>query len=148
MFEIKYKIVTENFNDINNITDEYIQYKFLLGSVSICMINDKIPMDWEWIPLLDFAYSLRNIVSLLKETKNDIEYFEFTESNETLNFAKFQNLIKITTSFSSIELIVSSEVFESEIILFHSRISNYVRRHVPNYIPENLEKYLQPLEML
>lgn len=41
--------------------------------------NDKtIKMDWEWIPVLDFALSVFTLSKSLLNEINDVEVFEFT----------------------------------------------------------------------
>lgn len=142
MFTIKYEIISEAFDDINNMTDEEIQYHFLLGNVCLHSANASIEMQWEWIPLLDFAHCLQHIVNNLKEDDATKQYFEFTESADTLEFSRQGEQLKIVASFSSIILETTFVDFEKALHDFHTSISEHIQRNVPNEIPTALQKYL------
>lgn len=70
MFVIKYKlsyIPSTVFDDAGE--EEFIEL----------VHNDKtIKMDWEWIPVLDFALSVFTLSKSLLNEINDVEVFEFT----------------------------------------------------------------------
>lgn len=61
MFEREFKVVSASFGNIDAITEEEVQYNFLPGSVSLSTENDKIEMELEWIPLLEFSFCLRKL---------------------------------------------------------------------------------------
>ncbi|RZK47952.1 MAG: hypothetical protein EOO99_11855 [Pedobacter sp.] len=142
MFRIEYKIITEQLQEIEDISDEEIRYDFLLGSVSLFSSNAEIEMEWEWIPLLDFAYCLQMIVSNLKANNTAKEYFEFTENAETLEFSRQREKLKIVASFSSVVIETSLVDFEKAVYDFHLNISEYIRRSILGEPPSVLQKYL------
>lgn len=142
MFRIQFKIITGQFDEIERITDEEIQHSFLLGNVSLHSCNAEIKMEWEWIPLLDFAYCLRVIVNNLSANDTAKEYFEFTENAETIEFSRQKEQIKITASFSSIVVETILADFEKAVYDFHFSISEYVRGNTSNKLPSVLQKYL------
>lgn len=142
MFRIEYKIITEQLQEIEYISDEEIRYDFLLGNVSLFSSNAEIEMEWEWIPLLDFAYCLQMIVSNLKANDSAKEYFEFTENAETLEFSKQRKKIKIVASFSSTVIETTFVDFEKAAHDFHLNISEYIRRSILGEPPSVLQKYL------
>lgn len=142
MFKIKYKIISKQFDDIDNITEEEIQYDFLLGNLSLLTSSTEIKMDWEWIPLLDFAYCMQGIVNNLKGNDTAKEYFEFTENAETLEFLKLSEQLKITSSFSSMMMEIRFSDFEKGVYDFHFRLSEYVRNNISSEPSNILQKYL------
>jgi|LakMenE01Jun11ns_1017448.scaffolds.fasta_scaffold9765424_1 hypothetical protein len=143
MLQIEYKIIDEFVGEIGNISDEEISYSFLLGNVSLISSDKMIEMNWEWIPLLDFAYCLKAIGKNLKIDGKSNECFEFTENTETINFSKEVNQLKISTSFSPVVILTTVKDFEIAITEFHSSISNYIREHIVfKDPPKNLQKYL------
>lgn len=143
MLKIEYNIIVEFDGNIENISDEEICYNFLLGNVSFSFADVKIEMDWEWIPLLDFAYCMQIIVNDLKVNDNAKEYFEFTENTETIGFFRKSEQLKIVPSFSILTIEVSMEDFEKAVCDFHFGISEYIRRILLNEKPPKvLQKYL------
>ena len=142
MFRIEYKIITEQPEEIEYISDEEIRYNFLLGNVSLISSDAEIEMEWEWIPLLDFAYCLQMIVSSLKGKDTAKEYFEFTENPETLGFSRQGEQLKIVASFSSIVIKAIFADFEKAVYDFHFSISEYIRANISSELPSILQNYL------
>ncbi len=142
MFKISYEIIQENLSDVVTITEEQIHYDFLLGNVFFITEKAEIKMDWEWIPLLDFAFCLSNIGKSLSKKQSFKECFEFTESGEIIEFSSEKNRIKIISSFSSVQLEMSIEIFVKSIEDFHCKISKYVRNKFQCELPYILKKYM------
>lgn len=142
MFNIVYKIIKEQFREIESMSEEDIRYSFLLGNITLVSSDVKIEMEWEWIPLLDFAYCLKEIKSNLKKNNSTKESFEFTENAETLEFIRKENELKISASFSSIIIMTDWDIFEKAVDDFHLNISIYIRSNISNKLSPILEKYL------
>ncbi|SMP29210.1 hypothetical protein [Chryseobacterium profundimaris] len=142
MFRIEYKIITERLQEIEYISDEEIRYDFLLGNVSFFSFNAEIKSEWEWIPLLDFAYCLQMIVGDLKINDTAKEYFEFTENAETLGFLRQKEQLKIVASFSPAVIETTFTDFEKAVDDFHLNISKYIRKNILGEPPSALQKYL------
>jgi hypothetical protein len=142
MFRIEYKIITEQPEELEYISDEEIRYNFLLGNVSLISSNAEIEMEWEWVPLLDFAYCLQMIVRGLKVKDTAKEYFEFTENAEMLEFSRQGEQLKIVASFSSTVVEAIFTDFEKAVYDFHFSISEYVRTNTSGELPSILQKYL------
>lgn len=142
MFHIEYKIIQEEFTGIERMPDEEIRYNFLLGNIILFSPNTRIELEWEWIPLLDFAYCLKEIVSNLKNSDYSMEYFEFTENTETLEFSRQKESLKIVASFSSVVIETTLMSFEKAVYDFHFSISEYIRRNISIEPPIVLKKYL------
>src|SRR5256885_7474594 len=129
MFRIEYKIVTEQFEEIEHISDEEIRYSFLLGNISLFSSDAAIEMEWEWIPLLEYAYCLKGIADSLKANNTTKGYFEFTENAEKLEFLRESEQLKIVASFSSTIIAMTLAEFEKVVNDFHSNISEHIRRN-------------------
>lgn len=142
MFRIEYKIITEQLQEIEYISDEEIRHDFLLGNVSLFSSDAEIEMEWEWIPLLDIAYCLQMIGSNLKANVTAKEYFEFTENAETLEFSRQREKLKIVASFSSTVIETTFVDFEKAVYDFHLNISENIRRSILGEPPSVLQKYL------
>lgn len=143
MFKINYNIITASFENIESMTDEELRYNFLLGSVIFNTACDKIEMEWEWIPLLDFSYSLSEISKKLAQKESPRICFEFTESAETLEFIREGINLKIIPSFTSTIMNVFFDDYNEEVKNFHKKISDYIKVNIDNKINNNhLNKYM------
>lgn len=142
MFRIEYRIVADQFQEIDNISDEEIRYNFLLGNVFLFSSNSEIEMEWEWIPLLDFADCLKRIVGNLRANVTTKEYFEFTENAETLEFSKQGEQLKIAASFSPTIIETTFVDFENAVYDFNVSISEHILKNISNDPPGVLQKYL------
>lgn len=145
MLKIEYKIINDNIHKFKSLNNAQIHYYFLLGDVSIISDYEIIDINWNWIPLLDFADCLGHILSDLKNGSNK-EYFEFTENEATIEFSLEKDELKIKASFLPKNIIKTSlDDFEKAINIFHSKISKYIRESISGEIPSILEEYLAPI---
>lgn len=142
VFRIEYKIIAEQLEELEHLSDEEIRYNFLLGNVNLISSTAQIEIEWDWIPLLDFAYCLQMIVNKLKANGIAKEYFEFTENAETLGFSRQREKLKIVPSFSSVVIETTFVDFEKAVYDFHLNISEYIRRSILDTPPGVLQKYL------
>ena len=142
MFEVKYQIIHQNYDNFESISEIDIRYGFLAGSIILSTSDAKIEMEWEWIPLLDFAYCMKKIVSNLKTNGTSKEYFEFTENAETLEFLRCEKQLTISASFSPVIIITDWEIFEKAVNDFHFNIGAYIRNNTSDELPKVLQKYL------
>jgi hypothetical protein len=143
MFSIDYNILSTSFDDVERMTEEELRYNFLSGSVVFNSGNCLIDMQWEWIPLLDFSFSLLGISKSLFDKESTSEYFEFTESAEQIEFRRDRHSLKIIPSFSSVTLEITFDEFANEAQAFHRRIVADIKAKI-GYDTGNpiLQKYL------
>ncbi len=117
------KSYASNFEvNLENITESILRYDVFLGSVTIMNSSSAIKLDWDWIPLFDFAASLVNIFESISQKEAAIEKFDFTEAEIFLFFEREKNEIRIFTSFSDSHLITTINEFEIEVFKFYKII--------------------------
>ena len=122
MFEIKYNFSKNNDMNVIDADETALRYNFFLGSLLLKKENKSIAIDWDWIPLIDFAICILIICnSLLKKTQGE-EEFEFTESDSKITFQKNGDKIKIITSFSDEILEMDFEEFQKSVKEFYKDI--------------------------
>lgn len=122
MFEIKYNFSKNNDINVVDADETALRYNFFLGSIILKKENKSIVIDWDWVPLIDFAICLLIICNnLLKKTQGE-EEFEFTESDSKITFQKNGNTIKIVTSFSDEILEMSFEEFKKSVRKFYKDV--------------------------
>lgn len=129
MFKIEYRILPASFDDIESITEEELRYTFLLGDVVFRYADTTIDMAWGWIPLLDFSLNLMQICNSLKLKQDCFEYFEFTESEETLKFERLNNELRILPSFGVHTISMRFDDFEKEVQVFYRGIKNFIKEN-------------------
>jgi len=122
MFEIKYRFAgnyTENLKAVDEMT---LRYEFFLGSLWFEKDDKKIAMDWEWIPLLDFALCLHTLCGHLDKQPKGEEVFDFTESDATVSFRREEDKCELFTSFSDSSLMMSFPEFQEAVQLFCKKV--------------------------
>lgn len=103
MFTIKYKFSIERPTLNENIIqadDMILRYDLFQGSIYLQSNETTITIDWDWVPIFDFALFLVHIYKKLLITENGKEILDFTESGETMTFARNYEDIEVITSFS------------------------------------------------
>jgi hypothetical protein len=122
MFEIKYNFLKDNDMNVVNADETALRYNFILGSIALKKDNNSITLDWDWIPLLDFAICLLAICNSLVKKGQGMEKFEFTESDSIITFQKNGDKIRVVTSFSDQFLEMSFEEFQKVIRKFYKDV--------------------------
>lgn len=122
MFEIKYRFVENQVDDVKNMDEMTLRYELFLGSLWLEKDEKKLSMDWKWIPLLDFALCMNVISTQLNKQVKGEEVFDFTESDATIVFRREEDTCEITASISDISLPVSFTEFQEAVQLFCKRV--------------------------
>lgn len=135
MFRITYSFAqtTGTTNNPRSIDEFALRYSLFNGSVNMRTEDNgvNIAMSWEWIPLLDFALSLRYIMSIFQINCIKRERFEFTESDSTILFAKHGNIINITASFSAESIVISDRDFYKGVTDFFNQLKHDIEGIYP-----------------
>ena len=122
MFEIKYSLSGNASSDVTKADETDLRYNLFLGSLILKTQKKSIIIDWDWIPLIDFAICLLAICNnLLTKIKGE-EEFEFTESDAKVFFQRNGDRIKIVTSFSDQVLEMSFEEFQKGVKMFYKNL--------------------------
>jgi hypothetical protein len=122
MFEINYNFSDDNSSDVTQADETVLRYSHFLGSVILKNGNNSVSINWDWIPLLDFALCLITIFNNLVQKIKGEEEFEFTESEAKIIFQKDGDRIKIITSFSDEILEMRFEDFQKTIKKFYKDV--------------------------
>jgi len=121
MFRIEYDILNIDIG-ASEVNKDSLRYSLFLGSAFFKDGTNEIIMDWDWIPPLDFAFSLQQINKRLAQTAEIRMEFEFTESDAKLIFKKNRNVIEISTTFSDCVLTVDKHEFATEVNRIYKQI--------------------------
>ncbi|MCE1169583.1 MAG: hypothetical protein LWX70_15980 [Sphingobacteriia bacterium] len=149
MMRIEYSFSDSNTTNIIKADEMALRYNLFLGSLTLKKDNHSILIDWDWVPLLDFALCLLEIYKKLSNQSSGLQEFEFTESDAKLIFEKSIDKINIAASFSNETLETSFEEFQIATKKFYKDVINDIL--VKNKeIKENatFTKYLQETERM
>lgn len=105
MVTISYKLSRDQRRDkpptnINGLDEARLRYYLLPGDVFFRADGKDFSAQWGWVPIIDFAASLRHIDDKLRTHHKAFETFEFTESDATLSFARDGDFVVIAASYS------------------------------------------------
>ncbi len=122
-FSIKY-FISKKFNcsykgKVVDADEMDLRYNMFFGSISLVRGISTIQLNWDWIPILDFALGVLSIYTKLSMNERGEVEFDFTESDERLIFERLSETIKITTTFSNEALEMTFEEFEQGCIKFY-----------------------------
>ena len=120
--------------DLATVDEMTLRYEVLLGDV-ICKAEDiDFSARWGWVPILDFAASVRQISEQLTTTDGIEANFDFTESNAEIFFKRRGNLILISSTYASGEIQVALTEFGTAVADFVSRVGKELSRLYPSLI--------------
>ena len=111
----------ENSSDLATADETELRYYAATGDIIIRNDQTDLSARWGWIPLIDFALSLRKIAATLTIAEGS-ETFEFTESDATLRFDRHGHGMTITGSYAAGEITVSFTVFADQAKDFAQRL--------------------------
>src|SRR5216683_1742235 len=100
-----------------------ISYDVFLGDILFKVNGLDFSGRWDWIPLIDFASSLRRIVDELSADDHAVSIFEFTESDATLRFERDADSVIISAGYA----IGSARVALAE---FGEAVDGFLRRMI------------------
>lgn len=123
MFKIIYNLSDDSIpSSKTEINNEDLRYYFFLGQVTLTTEKSSIFLNWNWIPVLDFAICLLKIYESLVKMDLGKEEFEFTESDEKIIFKKKMEKMIISTTFSDDNLELDFKIFGESVKVFFKAI--------------------------
>ncbi|MDZ4697703.1 MAG: hypothetical protein SGI86_21370 [Deltaproteobacteria bacterium] len=110
--------------DLAHAAPEELRYELFLGNVYLRESMEQIDFSapWGWVPVLDFALSLKAVSEALEEDTN--AKFEFTESDAVLSFERLGVDVEITASYAAGSIRLSHAQFGALAAAFSRRVVN------------------------
>lgn len=109
-------------SDFSSVDEMALRYDLLLGDVVLKTDTCDFSAKWGWVPVVDFAVSLRQIVNVLSEHNNTEATFEFTESNAIIRFKQEEGTVRITANYVTCDAYVSFAQLQTTVKEFVDRI--------------------------
>lgn len=120
-----------------------LRYDCFLGDVYFRINDIDLSMRWGWIPVLDFAISMKHVVQELRRDKS--ASFDFTDSDLRINFVEQGGRIRISAEYSEEIAEVMQRDFEEAV----KRLAEAVSKDIEKRHPELLrnEYYLDAIHV-
>jgi hypothetical protein len=134
MLILSYRLVKhlEEFRDPDDLataTEVDFRFRVALGDLILAVPPSDFGARWGWVPLIDFVVSVREILNDLKRGGTRAQ-FEFTESEATLTFERYEADLIITASYAPGRIQVPLTSFEERLRWFESSLrSDLVKNH-------------------
>lgn len=77
-----------------------LHYYVFLGDVRLVINAADLSATWGWVPLLDFASSMYDIVTGLEQNEHRAEVYDFTESEAFLRFIRNSSKLECRSNFT------------------------------------------------
>lgn len=106
---------------IAGMTEIDLRYGVAFGDLILIVNGIDCSARWGWIPLLDVAVSLGDILAALTADPSASETFDFTENDSSINFLRSGESIRITTSDATCDASVPFTEFDT-------RVRDFVRK--------------------
>lgn len=107
--------------DLRAVDEMKLRYDCFLGNIVFKVDEVDFSTRWGWVPVFDFALSLRAIAGALVAQAQ--QTFEFTESEATLDFVREDARVRIEASYvpavahvAHVELSLQAEHFLSRMV--------------------------------
>ena len=94
-----------------------LRFRLALGDLILVAPGVDLSTRWGWVPLIDLAAGLREVVNRLKRGGNQAT-FEFTESEATLTFSRNRDELIITASYAPGHVVSSLGSFDERLRQF------------------------------
>jgi hypothetical protein len=126
---LDFRLNEDRETDWSSVSEEDLRYRVALGNL-IFRVGDKdFSATWEWIPLVDLAASLDEILRKL-ESGSRSETFEFTESDAWIRFEKKDGKVLVSTSYGQGTAEDSLPALSEAVKSFRERLhGDLVRKH-------------------
>jgi hypothetical protein len=111
----------ENSTDLLMADETGLRFYAATGDIVLRNEETDLSARWGWIPLIDFALSLRKIAEALA-VGDGSETFEFTESEATLQFARRGQEMLIRGSYATGEITLPFAEFTARAMDFARRL--------------------------
>jgi hypothetical protein len=126
---LDYQLKEDSETDWSSVTEEDLRYRVALGNLIFHVGNKDFSAAWDWIPLVDLAASLAEIVRKL-EGGSASQTFEFTESDAWIRFERKGEKVLVSTSYGEGEGEIALRSATEAVKSFRERLwSELVRKH-------------------
>jgi hypothetical protein len=108
--------------DVSSLSEDDFRYAFALGDVIFQSGSVDLSARWGWVPLIDFALSLRAIREAVGQGAWE-ETYHFTESDAVVYFRRREDEIIVSASYAPGEIRMAVRLFDRETVAFEKNLA-------------------------
>jgi len=108
-----------------------LRYSLVLGDVTMFVNEHDFSARWGWIPIIDFAVSLRHIAAELAQDGSVETEYPFTESEAVIRFKRIDDDVVISASYVQYATQVSLVDFQNAVSAFTTRVAEEIGQRYP-----------------
>jgi len=116
--------------DLALATESDLLYKVLLGDFRFLDETADFSSKWGWVPIVNFAASLKQVADAIGHHHRSDELLSFTESDAFLQFVLRDNKVHVSASYAGGEISSTLDEFSSVV---DSYVSDTHRRLIRDY---------------
>lgn len=116
--------------DLSTANEMALRYELLLGNIIFTVNDNDFSARWGWVPLVDFAASLKSIASHLQHQGSE-EDFEFTESEARLHFKRQKEDVVISANYIPARATVDFQDFQAAARSFLQKLREELGKEYP-----------------
>lgn len=115
--------------DLRAADEMTLRYECFLGDVVFVVQGADFSARWGWVPVLDFALSLRSIAGALVAEPQ--QTFEFSESDATIHFRRESGEVTLEASYARAVATVPLVELSLQVERFSARVIEKLEREHP-----------------
>lgn len=107
-----------------------LRYEAFLGDLVIRGGGADLSAPWGWVPVLDFALCLLDIVGRLRDGDGEAA-FEFTESDDLIRFRRVSDEVEVSSTYSAGSFTCPTPEFVRSAAGFCARLARELQESYP-----------------
>jgi hypothetical protein len=116
--------------DLSACDETTLRYQALLGDITLIANSCDYSTKWGWVPIVDFAASMRIVVGDLRRLNEGESVFEFTESDAQIRFTRIKESVSIRANYTECTTeVLLAELVDAVNTLCHDMQSDLLTRY-------------------
>jgi hypothetical protein len=132
--------------DLRTASESDLHYDLFLGDVTFKVDDTDLSALWGWIPIIDFAACLHRIADHL--VPGDTETFEFTESEQRLDFTLQNGIVEINSTYANATVTMPRDELRRSAREFLKRVLDDLSRAHPGLDENSTVRRLYPKSLV
>ena len=149
MITIDYKLSkiwnqAANRFDLASADESAFRYNLFLGDMIFRVNECDLSAEWGWVPVIDFAASLRYVSSELEQASDAESTLDFTESSSMVHFQRHGDSVTISADYAACQADIPLSEFVTVVNEFSHRVLAALLQEHPALMQNSALRELLP----